>query len=276
MAGDFEDSVVVITGAGSGIGRATALAFGREGARVHAVDIDAGRLEQLRKELGDTAGSGTTHVVDCSDADEVQRLADDVYRAEGRVDVLHNNAGVAVGGPTDELSLDDWETVLDVNLRGVVYGVDAFLPRMLEQDPPGHVVNTASGLGLIPSPYLAPYVTSKFAVVGLTDALAIEYEEEDVHFTVLCPGLVNTNIVRDTEYRGDFKDRREESIDTFERHGVSPDDVAEGALRAVRKKRVIQITPLRHVMFPWLVRRVSTWLYRFLARRLSGRFRPAE
>lgn len=273
MAGDFEDSVVVITGAGSGIGRATALAFGREGARVHAVDIDDDRLAAVNEELEETAGSGTIHVVDCSEAEALERLADEVYGAEGRVDVLHNNAGVAVGGPAHELSLDDWETVLDVNLRGVVYGVDAFLPRMREQDGAGHIVNTASGLGLIPGPYLAPYVTSKFAVVGLTEALSIEYDDEDVYFTVLCPGLINTNIVRDTEYRGDFEDRREESIDTFERHGVSPDDVAEGMLSAVRKKRVIQITPLRHVMFPWFVRRVSTWLYRFLARRLSGRFR---
>jgi len=238
------------------------------------VDIEEDRLRSLEDELAPAPGDVTSHVVDCSQAEAIQRLAEDVYDAEGRVDVLYNNAGVAVGGPTDALNLSDWEKVLDVNLWGVIYGIDAFLPRMLEQEDGGHIVSTASGLGLIPGPYLAPYVTSKFAVVGLTDALAIEYGEEDVDFSVICPGIINTNIARDSEYRGGFEERRSESVDRFERWGASPDTVARDVLKAVRNRRVIQITPTSQMIFPWLVRRVSPWIYRMIARRWM--FQPWE
>jgi NAD(P)-dependent dehydrogenase (short-subunit alcohol dehydrogenase family) len=270
----FEDKVAVITGAGSGIGRSTALAMANDGAILHVVDIDQSRVNETRKLIEESGGKAHSHVTDCTDADQIQSLADDVYSEHGKVDILHNNAGIGVSGHSHELSLDDWKSVIDLNLWGVIYGISEFLPRMLEQNDDAHIVNTASGLGLITGPYLVPYVATKFAVVGMTEALSIEYSNDNVNFSVICPGLVNTNIVEDSPAKGEFEDHREETQEFYEKQGASPDEIAEYVLNAIRKNRVIQLAPNWPVVLPWLLRRFSPGLYRFLAGRFKDRLIP--
>ncbi len=164
---DFKDKIVVITGAGSGIGKATAQAFAREGARLHIADIVEERIKGAAEEINNSGGTAYPYVVDCADRRAMEQFAEDVYNAAGRVDILHNNAGVGVGCMVDKLTLEDWERIINVNLWGVIYGVHFFLPRMIAEGGDGHVVITSSAAGLTAPPTLGAYSTTKFALVGL-------------------------------------------------------------------------------------------------------------
>ncbi|MGI8631883.1 MAG: SDR family NAD(P)-dependent oxidoreductase [Solirubrobacterales bacterium] len=272
---EFRDNVVVITGAGSGIGKATALAFARQGARLHLSDIDAEAVGAVADEAT-TAGAATTtaYRTDVSDHDDVTALADAVFAAEGGVDVLHNNAGVGHGGEVQDTPISEWRRVLDVNLMGVVHGVEAFVPRMLTQGRPGHVVNTASLLGLIAGGRLAPYTTSKFAVVGLSESLDSELAPQGIRVTALCPGVINTNIVATASFGGEMAERKQKAIDLYRKHGTSPDVVAEAVLSAVRRPRGIVVTPRWQVLPQWLLKRASVRLSRPLSQRMASLMSP--
>lgn len=252
--------VAVITGAGSGIGRATAVAFAKEGAHVHGVDVREDRLVELHRELDEQRLDFSGHVVDVRDPDAVQGLADDVFAERRRVDVLYNNAGVVVGGPVQHLSLEDWRLAVDVNLLGVIHGVHAFLPRMILQGGGGHIVNTASIAGLLAFPMVTPYVTTKFAVVGLSEALDQELAPHDIRVSGLCPGAVRTRVLDDGVLG--LPGRGRELLERWVKHfGLTPEDVAAEVLDDVRRKRGgvrtfgLGSKPL------WLLRRSSVSAY---------------
>lgn len=232
----LRDKVVVITGAGSGIGRATAVAFADQGARVHGVDVREDRLVELHRELDERRLGFAGHVVDVRDPEAMEGLAADVFSEQRRVDVLFNNAGVVVGGPVQHLTLEDWRLAVDVNLLGVIHGIHAFLPRMILQGGGGHIVNTASIAGLLAFPMVAPYSTTKFAVVGLSEALDLELAPHDIRVSGLCPGAVRTRVMEDGVLG--LSARGLGLIDRWMRHfGLSPEDVAAEVLDDVRKRR---------------------------------------
>jgi NAD(P)-dependent dehydrogenase (short-subunit alcohol dehydrogenase family) len=249
--------VAVITGAGSGIGKATALRLASEGATVHATDIDADAAEATADEIRRGGGVATAHAVDVADAGAVEGLAQAVFAADGRVDILHNNAGIAHSGPVEETPLSDWRRIVEINLMGVIHGVHAFVPRMLEQGGESQIVNTASGLGLIAGVELAPYCTTKFAVVGLSESLNAELRPRGIGVTALCPGIIATNIVTESTARGDMAARKQRIADFYARRGASPDAVAEAVVKAVSKRRVVQTVPVSHVVPAWIAGRFS-------------------
>jgi NAD(P)-dependent dehydrogenase (short-subunit alcohol dehydrogenase family) len=266
--GELSGSVVVITGAGSGIGRATALAFAREGARLHLVDIDgdgAGRAPDRARDAGAWARA---HTVDCSDAGAMLGLAASVHDESGRVDVLHLNAGVCIGGPVEEITLDDWRWITGVNYWGVVHGVHAFVPRMIEQGG-GHIVCTSSMAGLVGLPFVVPYCATKFAVVGLAEALSAELARHDIHVSVVCPGFVRTDVVRNARMRlpGAWNEKVERA---FERWAADPDVVARKVVRAVRSRRSFVLAG-REMLPLYMIRTASVGLYQRLARFLTRR-----
>ena len=244
----------VVTGAGSGIGRSLATLLAQRGASVHAADLNGNSAEAVAQQIRDAGGSAAAHTVDVADAGAVARLAGLVF-ADGPVDLLFNNAGIGHAGAVADTTLSDWRRLIDVNLMGVVHGLHAFLPQLLAQDRPVHIVNTASMAGLVPAAGLGAYSATKAAVVSLSEALDVELIGTRVRVSALCPGVINTAIVSASIMRGEWADRRARTVDLYSRRGTSPDVVARQALAAVTHGRRVVPTPRYQVVPHWLLKR---------------------
>lgn len=247
---ELDGGVCVITGAGAGLGRAMADAFGAVGMRVVLTDVDRQRLAVAETQLGAAGVECMTRVVDVRDADAVDALADETVERFGGVHVVCNNAGVSVMGKQWEISRDDWEWVLAVCLDGVVNGIRSFVPRILATHAAtgrtGHVVNTASMGGLLSSGYLGPYAAAKHAVVGLSKGLRVELEGRGVGVSVVCPGLMRTEIAEGMrDHMVESGARTEAEADAMVRNlragmsavGMDPAAAAAMVVRAVQADR---------------------------------------
>ena len=243
----FTDKVAVVTGAASGIGKATATRFAEEGMKVVLADIEEQALEAAVAELKARNFDVTGVRTDVSQWEQIQQLAEATMDTYGKVNVVHNNAGVVVSGPIEDLTLADWEWCLGVDLWSVIYGVKTFLPLMKANGEEGHMISTASTAGLQAASTIAPYNVAKFGVVALSDTLRQELknDESPVSASVLCPGAVNTQIVtsdrnRDPESAKDHNASPQE--DGFKagagrllrEEGIDPADVAAMIVNAIR------------------------------------------
>jgi NAD(P)-dependent dehydrogenase (short-subunit alcohol dehydrogenase family) len=244
---DLKNKVIVVTGAGSGIGRALVLDAARRGMRVVLADIDAVRLAEVTQEARALGAQAMGVEVDVGSAESVEQLAKRAFSEFGAVHVLVNNAGIASSGAAWTVPLQTWKKVLDINLNGVIYGVHSFVQRMIESGQPGHVVNVASTAGLISSPGFAAYSASKFAVVGLTEALYhdLKVRKLNVSASVLCPSWVQTRIANDgvVDAAADLVDAKvNAAVSKAVEHGISAESVAETVLRAVENDQFYIIT----------------------------------
>jgi NAD(P)-dependent dehydrogenase (short-subunit alcohol dehydrogenase family) len=200
MSFDFPDAVAVITGAGSGIGRAAAHAFARRGARVVVTDLDEDRAHAVAAELGDRGVGARCDVTSLADLESARDLALGHF---GAIDLVMNNVGVLAVGNVEDIPLEGWQRIVDINLMGVVRSNLVFLPVLLAQRS-GHVVNTASTAGLLPYGYdRLPYTATKHAVVGMSEALALYLRPRGVGVSCLCPAGVATNIVEQITFYGE-------------------------------------------------------------------------
>jgi NAD(P)-dependent dehydrogenase (short-subunit alcohol dehydrogenase family) len=191
---EVADAVAVVTGGASGIGRATTLELARRGADIVVADLHEPRMAEVRAEVEGMGRRALAVHCDVSQDADVERLRDEALAAMGRVDIVMNNAGVAMLGPGEGLSMEEWDWILQINLGGPIRGVRAFVPHMLERGS-GHIVNTASVAGLFAYSWDHPaYITAKFGVVGLTESLALYLRPLGVGVSLLCPGLVNSNM----------------------------------------------------------------------------------
>jgi NAD(P)-dependent dehydrogenase (short-subunit alcohol dehydrogenase family) len=274
----FAGRIAVVTGGASGIGRALGTELFRLGAHVILADVDGSDAESVAQEQTAASSTGTGSIVgaqlDVRDGAAFRAVIDETIDRHGRLDLLFNNAGISMGGQTHDMDLAHWDRIIDVNIRGVVNGVQAAYPRMLAQGQ-GHIVNTASGAGLAPAPLTVAYTTTKYAVVGLSTCLRPEAAAHGVRVSVLCPGPVDTPIL-DGGPPADLPPRAEPMTGRayLKKLGFSPmpvDQFAQPALRGVARNKAIIVVPQRAKAL-WYLQRISPALTesvgRFMVRRV--------
>ena len=221
----FEGRGTVITGGANGIGFATAREFARRGARVMLGDIDQSALDDAVATLRADGVDAHGVICDVRKLDDVGHLADEAFRVFGDVHVVFNNAGIAYAGPIAQTSHDDWRFVIDVDLWGPIHGVEAFLPRLIAQGGECHMVFTSSFAGLIPNVGLGPYCVAKYGVVALAETLAREVRPNGIGVSVLCPMIVETNLLANTErVRSDDYGPARSEAQTVQQLASAPDD----------------------------------------------------
>lgn len=239
------NKVVMITGAGAGLGEAMARRFHQSGAQIVACDVVADRIQALADSLGPEVMPVTMDVT--SEADWADAMHQTMERF-GRVDVLINNAGVAVAGRLEDTSLDDWRWVMEIDLIGVMLGCQAVLPMLREQKS-GHIINVASVAGLAGAPEINAYGTAKAGVVALSEMLRAEVKLDGIEVSALCPAFVKTRLTETMRANGDHFEKRVKRW--MEQSGVSADDVAEVVYQAVQKPKFMLLT---HPQTKWLWR----------------------
>jgi NAD(P)-dependent dehydrogenase (short-subunit alcohol dehydrogenase family) len=268
--GRFAGKVVLVTGAGSGIGRATALAFAKEGADLALCDVNEASIEEVSAAARALGRRALARKVDVSSAAAMQSFADEVHATYPTVDVLVNNAGVAVTGGLVDTTLDDWNWVMGINVMGVVHGCHFFVPRMIERGRGGHVVNIASAAGLAGSRLLVAYTTTKFAVVGFSESLRADLRRHRIGVSAICPGFIRTNINEAGRRRGRFAEPAalERARRLMER-GASPDLVAARIMNAVEHDiGLVPVTKEAHLTY--VLKRLSPDLLGSLWRRIEA------
>jgi NAD(P)-dependent dehydrogenase (short-subunit alcohol dehydrogenase family) len=258
----FTDKVAIVTGGASGIGRALGQELARRGTRVVLADINGQSAQAAADAMTATGAQAQAVAIDVRDADAVHGLVTETAAAHGRLDFMFNNAGVALAGKTRDMTLADWNRLIDVNLRGVVHGVTAAYPVMIAQGF-GHIVNTASAAGLTPTPRLTGYATTKHAVVGLSTSLRGEAARYGVRVSVVCPGLIDTPI-KDTMTLLNID--RQVMLSSIPLKLHPPEVCARAILRGMeRNQAIIVVTAFAKI--GWLLYRLSPALIgRLIAR----------
>lgn len=243
----------VITGAAGGLGRALCLALARRGAHLVASDIDLDGAEETARLVAEAGGVAHAQRCDVSVFEELEELARFAQRELGSIDLIVNNAGVAVGGTFEEIPLADWQWVLSINLWGVIHGCRAFVPR-LKQQRSGHILNVASAAGIMSAPEMAPYNVTKAGVVALSETLYNELREFGVGVTALCPTFFQTGLLART------RSQKPELVSTAEalmrRSRVQAPQVAERALAAC-ERGALYCLPMRDAQVGWGLKRLS-------------------
>ena len=238
---DIEGTVAVVTGGASGIGRGTALELARGGADVVIADVHDERSDEVVREIEALGRSALGVHCDVARDDDMERLARHALADFDRVDILFNNAGVPLLGPPERVPMEDWDWVLQVNLYGPIRGVRAFVPGMLERGR-GYVVNTASIAGLFAYSWdSVPYITSKFGVFGFSEGLALYLRPQGVGVSVVCPGLVETNLGELARLAG-VDDAVEWSAGMEDFRPIGADEVARQVVDAIRADRFLVLT----------------------------------
>lgn len=251
----------LVTGAGSGIGRAIALHLAREGMKLWLLDINPVTLEAVGAEARGHSVEVVARRCDLSRADQIRSAFDEVMNAWAGIDLLVNNAGIAFYGATESISDQQWAEVLAVNLHAPVALTRLFLPSLLHK-PEAHILNVCSLYGLVPKRRLAAYQTAKFALVGFSQSLRLEYGPRGLGITALCPGVVKTDLVAAAERAGRLKSR----LRVADHLAAAPELVAARAVRAIQKNQGMVVVTL-HARALWLIHRcfprlLDRWQFR--------------
>lgn len=264
----------LVTGAASGIGRATALAAAARGAELYLTDLEADGLEQVRAEIEGAGGVvGHLRALDITDHAAVVAFAEEIHAGHGSIDVVMNIAGVSTWGPIDHLEHSDWQKMIDVNLMGPISVLENFVPPMIAAGRGGHVVNVASAAGLIALPWHAAYSASKFGLRGVSEVLRFDLQRHGIGVSLVCPGAVATPLVGTLEVRGADQQHPafREAVDDFEKRAVSPEHVAEKIIKGAERNRYLVFTSFDIRLAYWWQRKFSP-AYDLAMRQLQRRF----
>jgi len=271
--GDLTGRACLITGAASGIGRATALAAARRGAELLLTDIQAEKLHQTA-ELARAAGARDVRcwAADISDRDAVLAMARDVHDARPCVDVVMNIAGISIWGPVEQLEHEHWRRQVEVNLMGPINVIECFVPPMIRAGRRGQLVNVSSSAGLFGLPWHAAYSASKFGLRGVSEVLRFDLRRHGIGVTLVCPGAVDTPLVETVDIVGVDRDAPEvrELAARFRRHAVSPEQVAEAIIAAVERNRFLVLTS-RDIQLGYWFQRKFALPYELAMRLLNDR-----
>lgn len=253
----YRGKVAFITGGASGIGKALAQKLGAYGSVVHIADREGEAAQKVAQNIIDCGGEAYVTTLDVTNYTEMEKAIHRTIEVSGKIDYLFNNAGIAVGGPAANHTLDDWNYALDVNLKGVIHGIQSAYPIMKQQGF-GHIINTASLAGLVAVGSIT-YCTTKHALVGLSKALRVEAESLGINVSVLCPGVIDTPLLsggKHGRYVGNGTGSKEKMRAFFEKmNPMNPDLFAEKALKEIEKNRAIILLPKKN-LFLWLMERL--------------------
>jgi NAD(P)-dependent dehydrogenase (short-subunit alcohol dehydrogenase family) len=281
MTESFAGKRCFLTGAASGIGRATALRLARDGAELYLTDRDAAGLESTVAEVRALGADVPAYrALDISDYDAVVKFAADIHAEHPAMDVVMNIAGVSAWGTVDRLTHQHWRSMIDINLMGPIHVIETFLPPMIAARRGGHLVNVSSAAGLVALPWHAAYSASKYGLRGLSEVLRFDLAKHRIGVSVVVPGAVATPLVKTVEIAGVDRDHPKVApwIDRFSGHAVSPEHVATRILVGVQKNRYLIYTS-PDIRALYLFKRAAWWPYSVAMRRVNVLFarvmRPA-
>ena len=254
----YNDKVAIVTGGASGIGQGIVEALADYGASVIIADMQEDLADALVSSIRRRSGKAKFMHLDVRNAESFSAVVNASHELFGKIDYLFNNAGICITGAVKDYSIDDWRTIVDINLMGVINGIQAAYPLMIKQGS-GHIINTSSMSGLTPSPGLAGYSTTKHAVVGLSNALRVEAAFDGVNVSVMCPGTIRTPLLGNGGKFGKqlSNTTKEQSLKDWEK--LKPMDIqsfAEKALKAVARNQAIIIYPSWYRLI-WAIIRIS-------------------
>lgn len=267
---DFNGKRALVTGAASGLGRCLATDLAERGADVVVIDVNEEGLRETAAMVEAKGRRCLARRVDVSDYAAMRAMAEEVISDWGGVDILVNNAGVGVGGELADIPIEDFEWIVGINLMGEVYGTRLFLPGMIERGR-GHIVNVASLSGLVVLPLHLPYTTTKFALVGFSEALWIELKRRGIGVTMICPGAIRTNIMDSTRtHEGEGMQFARKWQGVLQKMGKEPEEVSRIALRAVERDRFMALTgPEAYLLY--YMKRLAPGLQRRIVAAITGR-----
>jgi len=270
----LDGKTALVTGGASGIGKATALAFARRGANLILCDVNQAGLAETEQQIRAMGRDVLAQRVDVANRDEMRNFADTVHARVDAIDILMNNAGVALGAGMLDTTVEDWDWIVGINLWGVIHGCHYFVPAMVKRGRGGHVINVSSTAGYVAGEALLAYSTTKFAVLGLSEALRDELSRHGIGVTAVCPGVINTPITQSARMRGVQATPaiRDGMIEAFRRRNYPPERVADNILKAVQRNRAVApISP--EAWFAYAVKRLAPWAIAWMNRKFADRVR---
>ena len=268
---DFIDKKCVITGAASGIGRSTAIAMGKLGADLFLTDINGKGLEDTVQIIKSDGGKVSKYkTFDISQYEKVKELAEEIHEEFGPMDIVLNIAGISTWGEPHELKHEHWAKMINVDLWGVIHGIECFLPEMVKAGKGGHLVNVSSSAGIVALPWHAAYSAAKFGVVGISEVIRYDLEEYNIGVTVVCPGAVETPLKQTVEIIGvDNNDPEVVRLkERFSERAVSPEKVAKLIINGIKKNKFLVITSFDIKFLYWCKRNMSP-LYRVIVKKVN-------
>ena len=255
----FKDKVAIVTGGGSGIGKALCERLAGFGANVVLSDINSESAEEVATAIRNAGGKAVGHTLDVTDYEAFEKHVNDTVEEHGRLDYIFNNAGIAIGAEFQDMQLDHWQKVINVNLNGVFHGALLAYKQMAKQGY-GHIVNLSSVEGMVPFPTTGSYVASKYAVLGLSQTMWVEGHSLGVRVSAVCPGFIKTPIFDVSPMVNIDREKILAQYETFQKLGVTPEKCAAVILKGVAKnKPIIPVTGLAHVI--WRLARLAPVAY---------------